>query len=167
MNPEIPSGGRVALSLPWGDGVLPLHVPRGHLLGVVCPAGDVGPQPADEQAVIAATLAAPIGTASLAELARGSAAMVVSDVTRPCPGYKFLPALLRELEGIPDERITVMCALGGHRKQSDDELRQLVGHAVLRCVPVLDLDGNDCVTLGTTSAGTPVGTTWPRLVRSS
>lgn len=84
-----------------------------------------------------------------------SAAIAVSDMTRPCPSYKFLPALLAELAAIPPENVTILFALGGHRKHTPEEWAQLVGPEVMAGgVWLLDLDAAECVPVGTTSLGT-------------
>ncbi len=105
-----------------------------------------------------AALAAPIGAPSLSELAAsaGSAAIVVSDVTRPCPTYRFLQLVLDELAAIPPERVTVLFALGSHRRHTEEERRRLVGDAVADRYRCLDLDEDDCVLVGHTSRGTPL-----------
>ncbi|HKK49632.1 MAG TPA: lactate racemase domain-containing protein, partial [Alkalispirochaeta sp.] len=60
------------------------------------------------------TLADPIASAPLAEVARGrtNAAIVVSDNTRPVPNTLLLPPILNTLEaaGIPREKITILIA---------------------------------------------------------
>ena len=153
------------LSIPYGDGELPFELPEANLLAVVSPGCDLGeeqvpphaPTDADEQAEIRRALAKPIGAPPLRELAgvATSAVVVVSDVTRPCPSYRFLPALLDELSALPPERITVLFALGGHRRHTAKEQEQLVGSEVMaRGVRLLDLDADECVPVGTTSRGT-------------
>jgi nickel-dependent lactate racemase len=132
------------------------------------PTSAAGPTPAEEQAEIRRALAEPIGAPRLSELAAKatSAAIVVSDVTRPCPSHKFLPALLEELRPVPPEAVTILFALGGHRPHTPAEQLALVGEAVAgggggRRAPspgvrLLDLDRDDCVPVGTTSRGTPL-----------
>lgn len=153
------------LSVPYGDGELDFELPDANLLGVVAPGsgGDGGaepprpPTPSEEQAEIGRALAEPIGAPRLRELAAaaGSAAIVVSDVTRPCPSHKFLPALLDELALLPAERVSILFALGGHRAHTSEEQVGLVGAAVVaRGVRLLDLDVADCVPVGTTTRGT-------------
>lgn len=153
------------LSIPYGDGELPFELPEANLLEVVRPGCDLGeeqtppsaPTDADEQAEIRRALAEPIGAPPLAELAAtaSSAAIVVSDVTRPCPSYKFLPALLAKLAPLPRESVTILFALGGHRKHTPQEQAQLVGPEVMASgVPLLDLDADECVPVGTTTRGT-------------
>ena len=171
MGSETTNGGHIAdedpvcVNLPCGQGELCLTVPAANLLGVIRPGeagGDAGtarrPKAEDELQEIARALAQPVGTPRLRDLAAGkrSAAVVISDVTRPCPSYKFLPALLDELQGIGDANIVVLCALGSHRAHTEDERRRLVGDEVFGRVRVLDLDEDDCVHVGVTRAGTPL-----------
>jgi lactate racemase len=77
----------------------------------------------------------PIGTAPLAELARGrkSACVVISDITRPVPNRLILEPLLEILEtaGIPRREITILIATGLHRPNLGDELVELVGPEIV------------------------------------
>ena len=153
------------VSIPYGDGALEVVLPDDLQVTVVGPGCGLGeeepppvaPSAADEQAEIRRALAEPIGAPRLSELAASarSAAIVVSDVTRPCPSYRFLPALLAELSSVSPERITILFALGGHRAHTPDEQAQLVGADVMASgVRLLDLDAAACVPVGTTSRGT-------------
>lgn len=151
------------LSIPYGDGELEFELPAANLQEIVRPGPGDGrgaggaPSSADEQTEIRRALAEPIGTPRLRELAATarSAVIVVSDVTRPCPSHKFLPALLEELRPLPPERVTILFALGGHRRHTPEEQAKLVGEEVVASgVRLLDLDGDDCVPVGTTSRGT-------------
>ena len=57
------------------------------------------------------------------------------------------------------EDITVVLALGSHRKHTEEEMRKLVGERCWQEVKCVDSDVNDCVHLGVTKAGTPVDIT--------
>lgn len=159
------------LSIPYGDGELAFELPEANLQEIVKPGpaeelgeggevlagGPACPSAEDEQAEIRRALAEPIGAPRLRDLAVSArdAVIVVSDVTRPCPSYKFLPALLEEISAIPRERITILFALGGHRAHSPEEQAQLVGPGVVESgVRLLDLDTTQCVPVGTTTRGT-------------
>jgi lactate racemase len=76
-------------------------------------------------------IAAPTGTPSLAELAKGkkSACVVVSDITRPVPNSVIVPPIMETLEaaGIPRENITILIATGIHRPNEGDELITILG----------------------------------------
>ena len=158
-------GGTTKLSIPYGDGELEFRLPERNLQRIVLPGCDPSEQAAppqaaplaDEQAEVRRALAEPIGSPPLRELASKAtdAVIVVSDITRPCPSYKFLPALLDELDALPPEQITILFALGGHRRQTPEEQARLVGpEVVARGVRLLDLDAAQCEPVGTTKRGT-------------
>ena len=155
----------VKLSIPYGDGELPFELPAANLLGVITPGCELGeeqappqaPTDAEEQAETRRALAEPIGAPPLRELAAkaSSAVIVVSDLTRPCPSYKFLPALLDALAPLPPQNVAILFALGGHRRHTREEQARLVGPEVLASgVRLLDLEAAECVPVGTTSRGT-------------
>jgi lactate racemase len=99
-----------------------------------------------------AALRRPRGSPSLAQLAReaiaarpdATAVIAVTDLTRACPDDILVPPLLDELNagGIPDERITVIVAVGLHRATTEAEKREKLGRAVDR-VHVVDSNGRD------------------------
>ena len=68
----------------------------------------------------------PIGKERLSsyDLAGKKIAIVTSDISRPLPSYRILPALLDELAkaGAKEEDITVVLALGSHRKHTEEEM---------------------------------------------
>jgi len=155
----------VRISVPYGEGALEAVLPDGldvTVIGPGCGLGEevappVSPSAADEQAEIRRALAEPIGAPRLSELAAAArtAAVVVSDVTRPCPSHRILPALLEELSPLRPEQISILFALGGHRPHSPEEQVRLVGEEVARSgVRLLDLETSRCRPVGTTSRGT-------------
>jgi len=99
-----------------------------------------------------AALRRPRGAPPLAQLAReaivarpdATAVIAVTDLTRACPDEVLVPPLLDELNagGIPDERITVIVAVGLHRATTDAEKREKLGGVVDR-VRVVDSNGRD------------------------
>ena len=108
-------------------------------------------------------LANPVGTPALKEIVKASetVAIVTSDITRPMPTYKVMPALLDELyeAGIRPEDITLVFALGSHRPHTEEETRKLAGERAFSEIRCVDSDAADCVHLGVTTAGTPVDIT--------
>lgn len=108
-------------------------------------------------------LQSPIGTPMLRDMVKSGQKIVIitSDITRPVPSHKIIPAVLDELTsgGIALSDITVVFALGSHRKQTEDEMIGLVGKDVFDKVRCVDGDPNDFVHLGTTKMGTPVDVT--------
>lgn len=102
----------------------------------------------------------PIGTRRLKDMIRPGEKIVIitSDITRPCPSALIIPELLKELEqgGVTDDRITVVFALGSHRRHTADEMRQLVGETIYERITCIDSGINGFVHFGNTSSGTPV-----------
>ena len=84
--------------------------------------------------------------------------IVTSDITRPMPTRTVLPVVLEELQsaGVRYEDITVVFALGSHRKHTEEEMRYLLGDDIYEKVRCVDSDPDRCRMLGTTSRGTPV-----------
>ena len=105
----------------------------------------------------------PIGAAPLETLVQPGQkiAIIASDISRPVPSWQILPAILKRLEaaGCQKEDITVVFALGSHRKHTEAEMRHLAGDAVFEAVRCIDSDPADCVRMGVTDAGTPVDIT--------
>ena len=120
------------LRLDYGRTGLDVELPQGQVLKCLGyqPAEPL-PDPAD---AVRRSLAAPIGAAPLAELARGrrSACVVICDMTRPVPNRVILPPLLSTLEaaGIPREHILILVATGLHRPNLGEELVEMVGPEV-------------------------------------
>ncbi len=149
------------LEFGFGEGVQAVEVPDRNLLGVLM-ANEV-PKGLTNEAEVARALAHPIGTPRLGEIVRPGEkiAIVTSDITRPCPTWRILPALLDELyaAGCRREDIALVFALGSHRHHTPEEQRKLAGErawAEIRCV---DGDPSDCVHMGETDCGTPVDIT--------
>ncbi|HWP22223.1 MAG TPA: nickel-dependent lactate racemase [Candidatus Cryosericum sp.] len=146
------------IELGFGAGVQKLSVPDENLIGILLP-NPVEHALTGEPEVLRA-LSEPIGTPRLGEIVHPGEkiAIVTSDITRPMPSYKVLPALLDELylAGVKKEDITVVFGLGSHRKQTPDEQKKLVGERAFSEVKCIDGDDSDCVHIGTTRRGTPV-----------
>ncbi len=146
------------LEFGFGSGVQTVDVPdanyKGSLLANPIPAGLRG-----EDAVKAA-LDNPIGAPLLEKVISPgeTVAIVTSDITRPCPSWQILPTLLDRLyaAGIHREDITLVFALGSHRRQTEDEKRHLAGDRAYSEIRCIDSDPDNCVHLGSTSIGTPV-----------
>ena len=115
------------------------------------------------EAEVRRALEAPIGSPRLRELVHPgeTVAIVTSDITRPMPTYKVMPALLDELyaAGVRREDITLVFALGSHRRHTPQEQQKLAGERAWNEIRCVDSDPDDCVHLGTTKAGTPVDIT--------
>jgi nickel-dependent lactate racemase len=112
------------------------------------------------ESLVLQALKNPIGSKPLSAIVKPGekVAIVTSDITRPVPSYKIIPAILDELwlAGAKAEDVAVVFALGSHRRQSSEEMKKLVGEAVFSRVRCLDGDPDDFVHLGQTKRGTPV-----------
>jgi len=85
----------------------------------------------DPQAAVRNALAHPVGAAAYEALVRGrgSACILICDITRPVPNRLFLRPLIEGMlaAGMPRERITVLVATGLHRPNEGAELAEVVG----------------------------------------
>jgi len=146
------------ITLASGDKKLAVDMDDSRVMGVLVPATS-GSVP-EETAEIARALENPIGSARLRDLAGPGRkiAIVVSDITRPCPSRRLLPALLGELDkaGVGPQDITLVFALGSHRPHTREDQQHLVGPDILARYACLDSDPADCVTVGVSSRGTPM-----------
>jgi len=151
------------MRLEIGFGTTPqtVEIPDENIAGILTP-NEVEVPLKGEQLVVEA-LQNPIGTPRLSEIVKPGEKVVIitSDVTRPVPSYKIIPVVLNELEsvGVKLEDITVVFALGCHRKQTQEEMKKLVGEEVFNKVRCVDGDPDDCIHLGTSKMGTPVDIT--------
>ena len=149
------------VDIAYGRGHLKVKVPNGVEATVIRKV--VLPKIADQKQAIIDALAAPIGAAPLAELAKGrkSACILICDITRPVPNKLFLRPMIETLiaAGLSANNISIIVATGLHRPNEGDELAELVGDPwVLETVRVENhfaRNDDDHVDLGATSRGTP------------
>ena len=149
------------LEFGFGTGVQTVELPESNLMGVLM-ANDVPKGRMNEEEVIHA-LANPIGTPRLREIVKPGEkiAVLTSDITRPVPTWRIMPALLDELyaAGVRPEDITLVFALGSHRPHTPEEQKKLAGERAYSEIRCVDSDRMDCVHMGVTDAGTPVDIT--------
>ena len=149
------------LEFGYGNGVQTVEVPEKNILGIL-QANPMEHARHGAEAV-AYALENPIGSPRLRQLAKAGqkVAIITSDISRPLPSYDVLPGVLEELyaAGVKKEDITVVFALGSHRKHTQEEMIRLVGQPVFDAVRCVDGDPDDCIHMGVTSAGTPVDIT--------
>jgi len=152
---------KLKLEIGFGTNPQIVEIPDRNLTDILLP-NKVSVQAKGEIAVIGA-LQNPIGSKKLSEMVHPGqkVAIITSDVTRPVPSYKILPLIVGELEkaGVAPRDITVVFALGSHRKQTPGEMRRLVGEEVYSKVRCVDGDSEDFIHMGKTRLGTPVDVT--------
>jgi len=149
------------ITLPYGHETRTIEIPEENLRWISGPK--MAPPLADLKEAVKAAIRNPIGSPSLAELVarHGRQTLIlVDDSTRSTPQELILPILLDELNaaGVGDGDITIMVALGTHRRMNQQELTARVGEAVFHRVAVLNLSqkSEDFVDLGVTPLGIPV-----------
>ena len=146
------------IALGFGKEKIPVQIPDSQVMAVLSPnEAEIGLTGSDE---VYRSMKEPIGLPPLREVVKKgeTVAIITSDITRPIPSYKVLPAVLDELSaaGIEDKDITIVFALGSHGGHTEERMRYMVGDAVYDRVRCIDSDVNDAVHVGTTSRGTPV-----------
>jgi len=106
----------------------------------------------------------PIGSSRIEELVRPGMDVVLlfDDLQRPTPVHLALPEILNRLNrgGIPDNRITGICALGTHPSPTSEQLRKKVGEEAFSRLQghlsAHDPHASDNVIIGRTHRGTLV-----------
>ena len=130
------------IELGFGDTTQILNVPDENLSEVLVP-NDIEHTMSAGEAVKNA-LEHPIASARLRDIVKPGEkiAIITSDITRPMPTYAVMPFLLDELSsaGVSDKDITLVFALGSHRKHSDAEKIKLAGEETFRRIACVDGD---------------------------
>src|ERR1035441_3704161 len=149
------------IALPYGAHSRTIAVPEENLAWVEGPKN--APPVADLGEAVRSAIRNPIGSPPLSELVVGHGNrpfFLVTDSTPGTPQALILPILLDELNaaGVADSDISIVVALGTHRRMSRDELIARVGDAVFARVAVANLSQQpeDFVDLGVTPLGIPI-----------
>ncbi len=146
------------IEIGYGTAPQTLQIPSKRILDILYP----NPLPAvpGESSILKNALDHPISSAPLSDLVRGKKKITVitSDITRPMPSKRVLPVLLKELRdaGIQNSQITIVFALGSHRRHTEEEKKRLVGPDLYASIRCEDSSESDFLSLGVTSMGTPV-----------
>jgi nickel-dependent lactate racemase len=85
----------------------------------------------------------PVGLKPLKELVKSSdqVGVVFNDITRATPYNIIMPALLAQLDHVPDNRVILFNATGTHRANTEAELRGMLGDEIVRKYRIIQ---NDC-----------------------
>jgi len=145
------------VTLAYGRHGLPVEIPDEAT--VLIPKQNPGL--VDEAAALRDALEQPIASPPLRDIvsAHDTVAIVFSDLTRPMPTARVLPSLLAQLSHVPNEHILLINALGTHRRNTSDELIEILGPEVAGRYPILQHDAWDeenLVHVGTSSFGHPI-----------
>lgn len=112
----------------------------------------------DEKSAIYGAIRAPIASSPLGEIVSegDTVAIVFSDITRPMPYSSVLPPLMNELSRVPDNQIVFINATGTHRHNTQEELIEILGDAIVDRFRIHQHDCNDeanLISIGKTSRG--------------
>ena len=148
------------ISLPHGAAAVDIQVPTKNLLAIAGPQRV--PVQADLPAQVRQALRTPVaGDPFSASLNKGDhLLLLVDDITRPTPVKEILPVLLEELEAEQKGlSVTILIALGTHRKMTPEEIDRKIGAEIRHRYPVVNHEWDNeraLVDLGTTTNGTPI-----------
>lgn len=145
--------------LGFGKDKLKLTVPDERVVEVV--EGKSVESIKDVKAAVQDAIRNPIGTPPLKELVKpgDKVTIIASDITRAWVHHEqFIPVLLDELNaaGVPDSDVTLLVALGAHRRHSHEENVTTYGSEVVERINIMQsyaMDEEDFVYVGTTSRG--------------
>ncbi|MDV0446887.1 Lactate racemase [Methanosarcinaceae archaeon Ag5] len=149
------------IQIPYGSTSVSFDIPESNFAGYVLPT-DESESVVSSDEIVRNALKKPIGTKRLSEMVRPDQkiALIVNDVTRPTPSKYLLPFILEELSaaGIPDKNITIYCALGLHRAQTEEEFRYITGDDIFQRIKCVQHETGTfpVKNLGKTSRGTPI-----------
>ncbi len=145
----------------YGKGHLSIEVPDINLSAIY--RKKKMPRAADAALAVKESLAAPIGSSRLREIAKGkkSACIIVNDITRPVPNGLLLPYIIDELldAGVPKSDIIILNATGTHRPNTGDEITELIGAKTAGEYAFINHYCHDVAAhrkIGVTAAGTEV-----------
>lgn len=101
------------------------------------------PEVEDERAALQQALRQPIGCAPLKEMVKENqtVAIVISDITRPTPNHKLVPALIEELSHVPLQNFVIINGTGTHRDQTKEEFVGMLGEWVVDNIRIVN---NQC-----------------------
>ncbi len=144
------------IDLHYGKKIVSLDIPNSNFLGMIKPEDKAGVD--DPAAEVRRALAEPVKSKRLKELVSPDDRIVilVSDITRPAPSKVLLPPILEEIKtaGIDDNQVKIVFGLGVHRKQTEEEKKDLVGKKIYERIKSIEHDLEDCEQVGVTSRGT-------------
>lgn len=147
------------VSIAYGRGELEIDLPGDVPVQVITPAETPGLP--DERAALVQALRQPIGCPPLRQIIPAGArvAVVFSDITRPMPNDRVLPALLEEIGLASPGEVILINALGTHRPNSPEELEHMLGRGIASRYRIVQHDPfaeDALVYLGESSFGHPL-----------
>ena len=147
------------IELAYGKTGLEWDIPDGYQTDIIEPQFVEGLK--DQMGGVTQALRSPIGSKPLKELAGQDTkvGIIFSDVTRATPYHIILPALMKELEQVDPDNITLFCATGTHRPAPPEELETILGKEFSDKYRIVQNDTNDksqFVFTGNTASGNEI-----------
>lgn len=155
MTAGMPGSERLSpMGLKYGSTSFAIKLPPEHLAGVIVPS--LSPPDKSPEVIINAAL--DVCQSALSRFKPGEKTVIVtSDITRYTGSEIYLPLLVERLnrQGVADQDMEILIALGIHRKQTDHEHQKILGPLYGR-IRVTDHECDDSAhlaLLGTTTNG--------------
>ncbi|CAM4076732.1 nickel-dependent lactate racemase [Lederbergia lenta] len=107
------------------------------------------PGVSDEMEALKNALSNPIGSQPLTRMVKATdkVAIVISDITRPTPNEKLVPALIKELDHVPLENFVIINGTGTHRDQTREEFVGMLGEWIVDNIRIINNHCHDKETL--------------------
>ena len=145
-------------TLPYGKTLVRFKLLEKNVMGTLLPK-KVSPSK-NEHTLIINALNSPIESPLLSDMVfpKSKVALITSDITRVVPSHKLIPPIIQQLRlaGVKRENISIIFALGVHRKHTPDEQKRLLSKNIYSQYRVIDHNIEDCLDMGKTKNGIPV-----------
>jgi lactate racemase len=142
--------------LPYGKSNIAVNLPDSCHPIIIEPM--FSPALIDPENELLKALEGPIGSLSIRNVIQSTdhVGIIFNDITRPTPSKLILHTILQELSNIPHKSVTLFNALGTHRPNTADELREILGDELVdtfRIVQNNAFNSASQICLGTTRRG--------------
>ncbi len=132
----------IKVRLDYGTDGLTIDIPSSNVT-VLAPS--YLPGLPDEGGAFCAAVRAPVQSPPLRDLIRSvdRVAIVIPDITRPCPSRRLLEWTLSELAHVPDSSFVVVNGTGSHRANTSEELLSMVGPEAMARIRIVNHTAHD------------------------
>ncbi|GLI55364.1 hypothetical protein PM10SUCC1_08780 [Propionigenium maris DSM 9537] len=150
---------KTIIKMPYHKTHMDIEVETEKLNGILAPRTDEYDPKMTQEKIVLNSLASPIGTKKLCDLARGKKKVVfiTSDHTRPLPSRVTVPIILEEIRRYnPEADITILISTGFHRPTTREELIYKMGEEVVnneKIVNHISTNDDDQVYVGKLPSG--------------
>lgn len=146
------------ITFPYGKESLSVDLPDSRVNGILVSNLHHYQAQKSQLELVKEALANPIGSKSLAELAKGknNIVLIASDHTRPVPSKVIVPPMLEEIrKGNAKADITILISTGCHRETTREELINKFGEDIVNSekIVVHDSDNSPLEKIGTLPSG--------------